>query len=557
MVKENEKPSEKTDSSQSSHRSKGHYHIERALCILASSLGVHLVPKQGATHNSPSRPKPPSLPFKKDLTKEGIEPNPGPPKKHKQASKKQNKPSNKPQSKKGSLGRSALRAAGSALGGMVGFPEVGRKASDWLSDIIGMGDYTVHNNSILKESDGVPEFKVDSEGTHRIRHRELITDVQSSQSFRSTNWNINPTNKALFPWLSKIAGNFDQYEFKGLLFAYRERSAMALNSVNTALGTVILSTQYDVSKPPFQNKQEMEAYEFTTADEPSKNMLHPVECNPHMDILNSRYVRPALVPANLSVSVQNNLTDLGTFHCATVGMQADDSNIGELWVTYDVLLMKPRLAPNPAVIMHATNRNAAGTLDTGDWLTGMSLMTDSTAYPDPGFPRLLLPARIDFSSVGPGRSFLILVTSTGSTGAAFPHQWGLQRLFSVNYFFIDADAGTPTVGASQVQQSVSAFVVKTQDDNFYEQAYVKFDSAHIDSSPDPWYTDVTVIEIPTPPAQPTPVVQSLAAQFAAMRMALLAPVMRPASTTEQKQDISDSVYIPRSILNQYKRLPID
>jgi hypothetical protein len=40
----------------------------------------------------------------------------------------------------------------------------------------------------------------------------------------------------------------------GLVFEYKSMSADALNSVNTALGQVIMSVQYDAANLPFVNK---------------------------------------------------------------------------------------------------------------------------------------------------------------------------------------------------------------------------------------------------------------------------------------------------------------
>lgn len=174
----------------------------------------------------------------------------------------------------------------------------------------------------------------------RIAHREYLGDVTGSTAFSLQSFGINPGVNSTFPWLANIATNYQMYRFRGLIFEFKSMSANALNSVNTALGTVIMGTQYDVGAPNFANKAEMENYEFSESDRPCEHQMHPVECALRERATNMLYVRSGAYRA-LS---DPRLYDTGTFQIATVGMQAA-ANIGELWVTYDVELYKPRIDP--------------------------------------------------------------------------------------------------------------------------------------------------------------------------------------------------------------------
>lgn len=199
---------------------------------------------------------------------------------------------------------------------------------------------------------------------------------------------IDPTNIATFPFLSGVAKNFEKYEFEGLVYTYKPTSGSAIASTNNALGTVILTTEYDVSRPLFVSKPEMEAYQFTTSCAPDKTMYHPVECNPKMDILNSRYVagtirtqRTSTLLNGPATTVQNNLQFLGRTQLAVVGMQAA-TTVGELWVSYKVKLTIPRL-PGPSNyqgLLHARNVTAvpigAGTTGYG---ASYNISSDSTS----------------------------------------------------------------------------------------------------------------------------------------------------------------------------------
>ncbi len=243
----------------------------------------------------------------------------------------------------------ALRAAGAGVGGFVGGPagaNVGRNAGAWLSKVVGSGDYSVSNNSLV--TTGVPEF-TKSKRVVSIKHREFLGDITGSTAFSLRSFSLNPGDDTTFPWLSGVASCFQQYRFKGLLFEFISTSADALNSVNTALGALVMATQYNVNRPNFISKQEMEAYEFSCSTRPSASLLHPIECDPDETPISHLYVRSGAVPSGEDA----RMYDLGKFQIATVGMQAA-ATIGELWVTYDIELIKPRLQPYGAIAGHYT-----------------------------------------------------------------------------------------------------------------------------------------------------------------------------------------------------------
>jgi len=217
-----------------------------------------------------------------------------------------------------------------------------KTATKFLNWISGRGDYKVSANSLV-DSGAPPSFVSDGNG-FRVRHREYIRDIVSTGAvFNNYPLAINPGLPETFPWLSSIASNFEEYELHGLLFEFRTLSAVAVSSTNTALGAVVLATNYDVYDPAFSNKQQMEAYEFSCSGPPCASLLHPVECAPRQTVNPIKYVR-----TNGTVPPAGDLRmyDMGLFQIATVGQQAV-SNIGELWVTYDVKFLKPKL---PAVV---------------------------------------------------------------------------------------------------------------------------------------------------------------------------------------------------------------
>lgn len=137
--------------------------------------------------------------------------------------------------------------------------------------------------------------------------------------------------------------NYEQYEIEGLIFEFRSTSADALNSTNTALGSVMMATQYDTLDPVFSNKMEMLNYEFSTSVKPSSSTMHMVECDPRQTPVNELYT---LYNQTVAANADPRLYHLGRFCIATTGFQGTSVNIGELHVTYQVRLLKPKMFSN-------------------------------------------------------------------------------------------------------------------------------------------------------------------------------------------------------------------
>jgi len=223
---------------------------------------------------------------------------------------------------------------------------LGGGAASLIRAITGMGDYKVTANSLVpgalgyeEKQDSLPAFGVIGRGT-RIQHREFIQDIVSSSvasAFSVTKFAIQPA--FTFPWLSTVASNYQEYKINGMVFEFKSTSSDALNSTNTALGSVVMSTQYNVLQPDPLNKASMEQLEFVTSCKPSLSMLHPLECargESMMTVLSTRS-GPAATGSDL------RLYDYANHYVSVSGMQATNVNIGELWVSYDITLLKPRL----------------------------------------------------------------------------------------------------------------------------------------------------------------------------------------------------------------------
>lgn len=249
-------------------------------------------------------------------------------------------------------------------------PEWWEKLMDTGSDLVehfapmlmGMGDYDEdiltkskepEANSILASASGgkmggslytklrdgmsdVPSMHEDGLVT-RVAHREYIGDVLSSTSlFTPQQFALNPGMKETFPWLSAVAANYTQYQFLGLVFEFVSEGSEYTNSAG--LGYVGMATQYDASAANYVDKRSMLNAQFADAAKPSKSFQQWVECSPDKIVDPRRHVRCAANPSNTSI----NDYDIGNTTLAVGGNVASGAVIGELWVSYDVLLYVPR-----------------------------------------------------------------------------------------------------------------------------------------------------------------------------------------------------------------------
>lgn len=236
----------------------------------------------------------------------------------------------------GFLGNAIMPGIGGKVGSMLGYG-----AARLVSKLSGHGDYKVSSNTVFNGQ--VPEF-TDS-GNVEFSFREFLGDVSGSTAFtKQFDIPINPGLSTSFPWLASMAANYEQYDVLGLVYEYKATSADALNSTNTALGTVIMTTQYDVQASSFVTKQQAEDYKFACSTKPSASCLHPVECAPGDAITRNKFLRAAGVPAGYDA----HLYDHANFRLYTVGMQAA-AVIGELWCTYHVRLKNAKLSASLAI----------------------------------------------------------------------------------------------------------------------------------------------------------------------------------------------------------------
>lgn len=246
------------------------------------------------------------------------------------------------------LGAGTL-AAGSALG----HPAIaaalapharnfGTFAGDVIKTFTGFGAYNVASNALYEGAQAPFVRNSDLSGGLVVTHREYVCDVITSSTlgaFSLQTFFINPGLPQLWEFLPQIACNYEEYIIEGMLLTYKPTSADATNSTNIALGTVVMATQYNPTLPDYESKAEMMSAEYCTSCKPSEGMIHPIECDMSKTPQNMLYVRTGTIPTN----TDQRLWDFAKVSIATSGFQGGSVVCGELWVSYQFALLKPRL----------------------------------------------------------------------------------------------------------------------------------------------------------------------------------------------------------------------
>lgn len=310
-----------------------------------------------------------------------------------------------------------LRNGGMAAGAMFGptGAAIGRGAGQFVSQALGFGDYTVRYNTLMK----APPMFGSGARNIRIRHKEYIGDISSSTSYTVTSYSINPANVSMFPWLSNIATSYQQYKMHGMIFYFNSTSATALNSTNTALGTIMMATNYDVREPNFTSKFEIENTFFSSSSKPSEDLMHAIECSPKERPTDVLYVDNTGEGAD-----EPQLYNLGNFQVATVGSQAT-ATIGELWVTYDIELMKPRPSSGVVYTVYSAPTWAVGSIigtttpvrTFGNIQLTFNLVTGAITFPKSAAGHRYYVQALWFATVGGNPTGNFAVTQTGFTSA--------------------------------------------------------------------------------------------------------------------------------------------
>lgn len=181
-----------------------------------------------------------------------------------------------------------------------------------------------------------PRMTTQTNGT-TVTHREFIGDIAGSVDYATNGYALNPGLASTFPWLSKIAANYESYVFRKLSFQYETAVA------TTTAGTVMMAVDYDATDLAPTSKQSLMAYAQAQRSAPWQESSFNCRGGDLTKFARERYIRTSSGGGDLKTY------DVGNLFVATQGTPATD--LGELYVTYTVILRTPQVgggAPPPA-----------------------------------------------------------------------------------------------------------------------------------------------------------------------------------------------------------------
>lgn len=342
-----------------------------------------------------------------------------------------------------------FRDAGSEIGGFFGFPKVGAMAGSAIGRLFGSGVYkltsTPKSNTLL--TDAVPEFGMvhSSANSIRIRHREYLSDISSSIAFTTQGiYYINPGLQSSFPWLSQIASSFQQYKIHGLCAVFKSTSADAVSSTNAALGAVVVSFNFNPTEPIFTNKQQMLETDFACDEKPTVSFVAPMECARSQTALPELYVRQQ----GLLTGQNQQFYDMAVMQVATQGSQAAFT-AGELWITYDIELIKPISSLLSQGFYYHLNMATSGTISTSNYFG--STASSAVANTGSNFLVTLGATTITFPAyINSGKWMMFYSVVGSSTAVLAPTVTFTTNCSALNSFVNQAQSAIGNGGSTSI-----------------------------------------------------------------------------------------------------------
>jgi len=329
---------------------------------------------------------------------------------------------------------------------------------------------------------GIRNFMVSGATTRRtqtICEDEYIGEVlATSTGFATSQYMANPGQALTFPWGSKIAALYEEYEFQYLEFYYK-REVSEYASLGTT-GKVILSFDYDATDSAPTSKQQVEDTVPHMDGMPSTPEIRlKIDCA-RMRKNPGKYVRPGAQPANTDIKTY----DCGNLYVSTYGLEASSGTLGELRVRYCVKLSEPVLEASQVVggVAHfssltaTTANNFAGAVLQAGYTPSLGGINLSSAANTVTFPanipgnylvNVTLAAGTSVSAIGyvtttGGVTPLSLFTAAGGRDAAAELSSLAGTTSNVASYLqavsVTAAGGTLVMGAGTIVTSGTAYL---------------------------------------------------------------------------------------------------
>jgi hypothetical protein len=190
-------------------------------------------------------------------------------------------------------------------------------------------------SSVLKQT---PRFPTGTSAMSRkcvtIDEDEYIADISSTTAFTNSQFPLNPGQVLTFPWLSKLAANWEKYRFNKIEFYYKPEASAYAAAGQT--GKVILSFDYDAADAPPTSKTMCEDTDPHVDCMPYEECFLALDTAYINDTNTGKFIRPGGVPGATDI----RLYDGGNLNVSTYGTTSGGV-CGEIRVRYSVTLEKP------------------------------------------------------------------------------------------------------------------------------------------------------------------------------------------------------------------------
>lgn len=299
-----------------------------------------------------------------------------------------------------------------------------KKSAAWVAAPVAMG-----RKGVLVPPARVSGNPYTPGGTMRIVHKEYIGEVLgSSAGFLNVKYPINPGLAATFPWLSRLAFDFEEYSFNKLHFLYEPEKP------TSAAGYVMMAIDYDAADAVPSTKQQLAA-SLGAVRTPVWSNVSEIAAKKQLQKQSELYLRSGNLASNLDIKTY----DLGFLNVA-VGNCADGTFLGELWVEYDVTFAVPQLDIVGQI------ESASRFITSGGTVSETAIFGTAATYAG-GLPVTATGSTLTFSVVG---SYLVSMQVTGTTLIdGSPVFTGTATAAVQNAFFVNA-AATVSIGVFSV-----------------------------------------------------------------------------------------------------------
>lgn len=254
-----------------------------------------------------------------------------------------------------------------------------KRASMRRSTITGFGAYKKVSGG--KAYGRPPQVVNHPDGRVIIRHAEYLEDIPSATTFILATYPLNPGMSQTFPWLSRIAQNFEEWLPRGIFFEFKTTSSdmIVTGATTPALGQISMATQYNSLDSDFTNNVQLLNYENASTCKPSQNLRHYVECKRSQTVMDEMYIRTGPPPTNGDL----RLYDLGKTSVSASNMQTNGQMMGQLWISYEIELRKPKI-PNEQVIGLSAHWSLSPGLPGINYTSPFGDNTQTGIFPLPG-----------------------------------------------------------------------------------------------------------------------------------------------------------------------------